>query len=216
MDPVSDAFLLAVASISAGLMGLWLVGMVFYIQSGFSQLERSREVVEPYFRASTLIVFILYAIPLGLSLTLVALPDVWSRLLFLTLMLGLIAVNVSTAGGVRAVTRATGTRTLLVNEVVGTAGVALMVILPLATGGVSPDREDLVPAILISLGVAFLSTCVLVLTLFDIALFERTETADRSPRRSMARLWKRHPEGGARDPGRPNEPMADEGDESLD
>ena len=200
MDPVSDALLLAVASISAGLMGLWLVGMVFYIQSGFSRLERSRSVVEPYFRASTLIVFILYAIPLGLSLTLVALPVVWSQLLFLTLMLGLIAVNVSTASGVRAVTRATGTRTLLVNEVVGTAGVALMVILPLATGGVSPDREDFVPAILIGLGVAFLSTCVLVLTLFDIAQFERDETPDPKSRPSMRRRRKRPSEDVALDP----------------
>ena len=194
MDPVSDALLLTVASVSAGLMGLFLVGMIFYIQSGFSQLERSREVVEPYFRASTRIVLILYAFPLGLALTLVALPDMWSRLLFLALTLGLVAANVSTAGGVRSVTRTTGTRTLLINEVVGTAGVALMVILPLATGGFSPDREDLVPAILLGLGVGFLSTCVLVLTLFYIAQFER-ETPDPKPQRSNGRLWKRHPEG---------------------
>lgn len=182
MDPVSDALLLTVAGISASLIGLFLVGMVFYIQSGFSQLERSRGVVEPYFRASTLIVFITYAIPLGVSLTLVALPIVWSRLLFLALVLGLVPAAVSTAARVRAVMGATtGLGLLLMIEVVGTAAVVLMVILPLATGGFSPDREELVPALLISLGVAFLSTCVLVLTLFDIARFERSDRPEPKP-----------------------------------
>jgi len=50
-----------------------------------------------------------------------------------------------------------------------------------------PVREDFVPAILISLGVAFLSTCVLVLTLFDIAQFERSEELDPKSQRSMNR-----------------------------
>ena len=196
MDPVADVFLLLIAEVSAALIGLFLVGMIFYIQTGFGQLERSRVVVEPYFRASTRIVLILYSIPLVLSLTLVALPIVWSRLLFLTLIVGLVASNISTAVGVRPVMRVTGNRTLFINEIVGTAGVALMVILPLASGGFSPSRDDLVPPILISLGIAFLSTCVLVLTLFDIAQFERSEELDQEPQRSTVRQWRRRPKDG--------------------
>ena len=110
MEPVTDAFLLLVAEVSAALIGLFLVGMIFYIQTGFGQLERSRVVVEPYFRASTRIVLILYSIPLGLSLTLVALPIFWSRMLFLVLMVGLVSANVSTAVGVRPVMKVTGNR----------------------------------------------------------------------------------------------------------
>ncbi len=197
MDPVSENFLLLVAEVSAALIGLFLVGMIFYIQTGFGQLERSRVVVEPYFRASTRIVLILYSIPLVLSLTLVALPIVWSQLFFLVLMVGLVAANVSTAVGVRPVMQVTGNRTLFINELVGTAGVALMVILPLASGGFSPSREDLVPPLLISLGIAFLSTCVLVLTLFDIAEFERSEELDQKPQRSTDRPWRRHPKDAA-------------------
>lgn len=193
MDPVSENFLLLVAEVSAALIGLFLVGMIFYIQTGFGQLERSRVVVEPYFRASTRIVLILYSIPLVLSLTLVALPILWSQLLFLTLIVGLVAANISTAVGVRPVMRVTGNRTLFINEIVGTAGVALMVILPLATGGLRPSREDLVPSMLISLGIAFLSTCVLVLTLFDIAEFERSDALDPKSQRSIAKPWRRHP-----------------------
>ena len=203
MHPVSDAFLLTVAEVSAGLIGLFLVGIIFYIQTGFSQLEKSREVVEPYFRSSTRIVLILYSIPLALSLTLVALPDVWSRLVFLTLIVGLVVTNVSTARGVRPVMRVTGNRTLAINEVIGTAGVALIVIVPLVTGRLSPGREDLVPSILIALGVAFLSTCVLVLTLFDIAEFERSEAPDATPRRSKANLRMRT-ERGSGDSGAPD------------
>ncbi len=175
MDPVSDDFLLLVAEVSASLVGLFVVGMIFYVQTGFSRLKRSRAVVEPYFRASTRSVLIVYAFPLGLSLTLVALPDIWSQVLFLILTLSLIAANVSTAVGVRAVMRVTGSTTLLINEIGATAGAAVMVILPVVTGGFSPDREDLVPTILLGLALGFISTGVLVLTLFDIARFERSE-----------------------------------------
>lgn len=177
MEPVSETFLIALAEISAALIGLFLVGMIFYIQIGLERLERSREVVEPYFRAATLITFISFAIPLGVSLTLVALPVVWSRLLYVALVFGLIVVDVRTIKTVRACVRVTGLRLLVMMEAVGTVVVALMVILPLASGGFSPGREDFVPAILLSLGIGFLSTCVLVLTLFDIARFERSQPA---------------------------------------
>ena len=181
MDPVSDTFLVSLAEIAAGLTGLFLVGMIFYIQTGYDRIERSRKVVEPYFRAATTVTFIAYAIPLFVSLTLVALPIGWSRLLFLILVLGLVVADVSTVTTVRTVRRATRLGLLTMMEVVGTAVVALMVILPLATGGLSPDREDLVPALLLSLAVAFLGTCVLVLTLFDISRLERSEAARAEP-----------------------------------
>jgi hypothetical protein len=180
IDPVSDDFLLTIAEISAGLTGLFLVGMIFYIQSGIKQHKRSRGVVEPYFRAATLITFIAYGIPLAVSLTLVSLPIIWSRLLYSALVVSLIVADVSTVSTVRAVMRVTRLRLLVVMEVVGTAVVALMAILPMATGGLSPDREDLVPAILLSLGIGFLGTCVLVITLFDIARYERSAPPPRS------------------------------------
>lgn len=174
MPPTSDALLLTLASISAGLIGLFLVGMTLYIQTGYDRSERSRHVVEPYFRAATTITLIAYAVPMGVSLTLVALPPIWSRILFAVLVIGLIVVNVTTVSTVRAVQRETGLSLLTMIEAVGSVAVVAIVVLPLATGGLSPAREDLVPALLISLAVAFLGTCVLVLTLFDIARLERT------------------------------------------
>lgn len=175
MDTVSDDFFLALAEIASALTGLFLVGIVLYIQVGYDKSERSRAVVEPYLRAATSITFIAYAIPVVVSLTLVSLPIGWSRWLYYGLVLGLVVVNVSTVSTVRRVQRELRLRLLVMIEVVGTVGVALMIILPLATGGTTFSRDDLVPGLLLSLGVAFLGTWVLVLTLFDIARYERSQ-----------------------------------------
>jgi len=177
MDTVSDDFFLALAEISSALTGLFLVGIVLYIQVGYDKSERSRAVVEPYMRAATSITFIAYAIPVVVSLTLVSLPIAWSRWLYYGLLLGLVAVNVTTVATVRRVQQEMRLRLLVMIEVVGTVAVALMVVLPLATGGLAFTRDDLVPGLLLSLGVAFLGTWVLVLTLFDIARYERSRLA---------------------------------------
>lgn len=188
MDPASDEFLITLAELSAGLTGLFLVGMIFYIQSGYESNERSRRVVEPYFRAATAITLVAYAIPLAVSLTLVALPIVWSRLLFIVLVVVLVVENITTVSTVRGVLRVAPLPLLVLVEVVGSAAVAAMVIVPFVTGGLLPGREDLVPSLLISLGIAFLSTVVLVLTLFDIARFERSELPVPAVSRAMRRM----------------------------
>lgn len=173
MEQVADSTLVTLADISASLIGLFLVGMILYIQTGFERVERSRDFVEPYFRAATLITFILFSIPLGVSLSLLTLPLGWSRLLYVTLVAALIVADLTTIREVRACVRATGLRLLAAMEVVGTVMVVLIAALPIVGGGLRPDREDFVPALLVSLGVGFLSTCVLVLTLFDVARLER-------------------------------------------
>ena len=175
METLSDDFFLALAEISSALTGLFLVGIVLYIQVGYDKGERSRAVVEPYMRAATSITFIAYAIPVAVSLTLVSLPIAWSRWLYYGLVLGLVVVNVSTVATVRRVQQQMKLRLLVMIEVVGTVAVTLMVVLPLATGGLALTRDDLVPGLLLSLGVAFLGTWVLVLTLFDIARYERSQ-----------------------------------------
>lgn len=213
MNPVSNDFLIAVAEISAALIGLFLVGMIFYIQTGFDRLERSRSVVEPYFRAATLITFISFAIPLGVSLTMVALPIVWSRLLYVALVVGLIMVNISTVKTVRECVRVTGLRLLMMMEAVGTVVVALMVILPLVTGGLRPERDDFVPVILLSLGIGFLSTCVLVLTLFDIARFERSGPPLSELQAADVRLEEPPNRIAPHDVGATEEPSSRQGDE---
>jgi hypothetical protein len=110
MREVSDDFLLNMAEVSAALIGLFMVGVFFFVDTGLRRLDRARGIVEPYFRASTRIVLVLYALPLGLSLSLVALEPVWSRVLFALLSLLLLAANLDTAARVRAVARVTAQR----------------------------------------------------------------------------------------------------------
>lgn len=116
MRPVTDAFLLNMAEVSATLIGLFFVGVFFYVDSGLRRLEHVRAVFEPYLRAGTRITLIVFAIPLSLSLSLVALEIVWSRILFVLLSLTLIAANVDTlvrigaAPGPRALARSWRTR----------------------------------------------------------------------------------------------------------
>jgi hypothetical protein len=172
MRQVSDGFLLNMAEVSGALVGLFLVGVFFFVDTGWGRLDKTRAVLEPYFRAGTRIVLVLFAISLLLSLTLVVLEPVWNTLLFALLSIILLAANVDTAIRIRAVARVTRSTALLVNEVVGTVGVGVIVVIPWILGGLHPTREDLTWAILLSFVSAFLSVCALVLSAFDIDRFE--------------------------------------------
>jgi hypothetical protein len=172
MRQVSDAFLLNMAEVSAALIGLFFVGMLFYVETGFERAKLGRTILVRYFRASTRIVLILYAIPLGLSLALVVLEPLWTRVFFALLSLLLVAANVDTAIRVRGVAKTIGSRALLVNEVLGTVGVVLIVVIPWALGGLHPTREDLTWAVLLSFATGFLSIGAAILSAFDIERLE--------------------------------------------
>lgn len=172
MQEVSDQFLLNMAEVSATLIGLFLVGVFFYVETGLRRLEPSRRTVfEPYLRSGTRIVLLLYALPLGLSLTLVALSPGWNRVIFLLFSGMLVAANVDTVLDLRSLAPARSSGFFL-NEVVGTAAVVTLVLLPWILGGFHPTREDLTWAILLSFGTGFLSMSTLVLSIFDTARYE--------------------------------------------
>jgi hypothetical protein len=172
MRDVSDGFLLNMAEVSASLIGLFLVGVFFYVETSFRWSSAASDVVEPYFRASTRIVSILYSIPLVLPLTLVILAPLWTRILLVVLSLGLVVANLDTAARIRAVARVTGSTALLVNEIAGSVAVVVIVTEPWILGGFHPLREDLTWAILLSFATGFASICALVLSAFDIAKVE--------------------------------------------
>ena len=192
MREVSDDFLLNMAEVSAALIGLFMVGIFFFADTGFRRLDQARGIVEPYFRASTRIVLVVYAFPLGLSLSLVALRPVWSRVLFALLSLLLLAANLDTAARIRAVARVTGSTALLVNELMGTAAVLVIVALPWVLGGLHPTREDLTWAILLAFATGFTSISALVLFVLDLARFEagagRRRATVSEPGRPAARV----------------------------
>jgi hypothetical protein len=173
VQEVSDAFLLNMAEVSATFIGLFLVGVFFYVETGFRRLEQGREVFEQYFRAGTRIVLILYTLPLGLSLTLVVLSLNWNRVIFALLSVILLVANVDSFTRVRGIASLTGSPILLVNELLGSVAVVILVALPWILGGFHPTREDLTWAILLSFASGFFSVIALVMSAFDIARFER-------------------------------------------
>jgi len=168
MREVSDLFLLNMAEISAALVGLFLVGVFFFVERGFTRAGRGGA-MEGYFRSGTRIVFVLFAIPLFVPLTLVAMNPVWSHLTFLGLSAVLVAANVDSARRVRAIFPLRSSRTLVLNEIAGTATVVLIVLLPWILGGIDPTREDLTWSLMLAFAAGFLSVCALVLTAYDMA-----------------------------------------------
>jgi predicted enzyme related to lactoylglutathione lyase len=154
------------------LIGLFLVGVFFYVESGLRRLDRARDVFEPYLRAGTRITLIVFAFPIGLSITLVVLEPVWSRVLFALLSLMILVANVDTAVRIRGAAKAARSTALLINEVVTSVVTQVFVVLPWALGGLHPTREDLTWAILLSFVAGFLSIGAVVMSAFDIARFE--------------------------------------------
>ena len=176
MRQVSDAFLLNMAEVSATLIGLFLVGVFFYVDTGLRRVDRARAAFEPYLRAGTRVTLVVFTIPLGLSLALVALDQVWARLLFLLLSLLLVGAGVDSAVRVRGVRKVTGSTALLVNEVVTSLLALVLVVLPWALGGLRPTREDLTLAIILSFAAGFLSIGATVMSAFDVARLETRST----------------------------------------
>jgi hypothetical protein len=169
MREVSDGFLLNMAEVSASLIGLFLVGVFFYLERGFRRFGREGGVIKAYFRAGARIVLVLFAIPLALPLTLVILEPVWNSVLFALLSVVLVAANIDTAARIRSVARVTRSTALIVNEILGTIGVAVLIVLPWILGGLHPSREDMTWAILLAFLSGFLSIASIVMSAFEVA-----------------------------------------------
>lgn len=168
MQPVTDSLLLHLAEISATLTGLFLVGVFFYVDSELRRAGPTDDRLDAYMRSGTRIVLILYAIPLAASLTLVSAGIVWARWVFAILCAVLVAANVDTVRRIGTVARQTSSLALVANEAVSTIAVIVLVGLPWLLGGLRPAADQLMPSLLLALGAGFLSTCALVMAVFDL------------------------------------------------
>jgi hypothetical protein len=181
---VTDDFLLNMAEVTATLIGLFLVGVFFYMEGALHRRSTPVAMTQPYLRAGTRITLIVFAIPLGVSLALVSLELVWARVLFAVLGAVLLAANVDSIRRVRGVRSVA----LLANEAVTTGLTLLLLILPWALGGVRPTREDLTWAILLAFAAGLLSVSATVMSAFDLPpstpiddAGQRADQADGSP-----------------------------------
>jgi hypothetical protein len=169
---VSDAFLLNMAEVSASLIGLFLVGVFFYVEHGLDRSGGARAVFEPYLRSGVRITLIVFAFPIGLSIALVVMEPLWPRVLFVLLSLLLIAANIDSLMRLRGVARVTGSTALFVNEIVTSILAAAMLVTPWALGGLRPMREELTWAIVLAFAGGFMSISAIVMSAFDVARLE--------------------------------------------
>jgi hypothetical protein len=150
----------------------------FYVETGLRRLERTREIAEPYLRAGTAGILVLYGMSLSLSLMLVWLEIAWARAVFAVLSAILIVVKVDISVRTRPLARALRSKSAVAADALSSIWVLALVAIPWVLGGLSTSREDLSWAILLSLATGFLTTCSLLLSVFDISRFEaaaRTE-----------------------------------------
>jgi hypothetical protein len=166
------------AEISAGLVGLFLIGVFFFIQTGFRRVAHGGDVAEVHIREGTRIVLLLFAIPIFVSLSLVALNPGWTKVVFVVLSLGLIAANIDFVVRLRTIDRSDLVLPLSITGVLGTIGSLLLVTLPWILGGFNPTREDFTWAILVAFLIGFISIGALVLAAFDLAHLEASEIVE--------------------------------------
>lgn len=69
--------LLTIAQIAATLIGLLLVGVLFYLETGFRAAPSAGLQAQSFLRATTKLIVLLYSMVLGLSLGLFALDPLW-------------------------------------------------------------------------------------------------------------------------------------------
>lgn len=160
-------FLLAVAGISTTLIGAFLVGVFFYIDSEQHRHLTSSEAADRYLRAGFRWIFIAFALPLFVSLALVSMEPLVGALVFVFFGLMLLASTVNTTRRMVAKGGSGSSRALMLNQWFSAVAVLAIVALPWILGGWLPTPEHYIPSLLLALAVGFSSTAALVMSQFD-------------------------------------------------
>ena len=177
MRPIPDALLLTTAEIAATLIGLLLVAVFFYLETGFRRLETVGPEAQPFLKATAQLIVLQYSLVLGLSLGLIALQPLWVTFLFLALSLGIVVGLVDWTRWGRALSRDLR-RAVRIRPVLAWPIVLIPLALPFVLGGWEPDREALSTSLFLEGAVAFANTVSLLLLAFDLAAIERAAHSD--------------------------------------
>ncbi|MER7975368.1 hypothetical protein ACWEOH_08410 [Agromyces sp. NPDC004153] len=173
-------FLLGLAGVAATLLGTFIVGVFFYIESGLHRRLAGSVAPDQYLRSGMRWVFAAYSLPLLVALVLAALDPIWGALTFI--VLGIIVVLASIDTGRRILMKgASGlSKAPLVNEWLTNAAVLVAVVVPWILGGWVPPASAFIPSLLLILAAGFASTVALVMAEFD-ATMGVTESHDQKP-----------------------------------
>ena len=163
-------FLLGLAGASATLLGTFIVGVFFYIDSHLHRRLSASESADLYARSGIRWVFTAYALPLFVALALAALDPIWGTVAFILLGIMLLLMSVDTGRRVLMKGGPGISRGVMVNEWVTSAAVLIALMLPWILGGWVPEPPAFIPSLILVLGAGFASTAALVMAEFDATL----------------------------------------------
>jgi hypothetical protein len=167
MNGSGQEILLGLAAVSATLLGTFIVGVFFYIDSSMHRRRDASEAIDTYLRSATRWVFTAYSIPLLVPLVLAAMAPVWGAIVFAALGTLLALFTIQTGRRIVAGGRSGMSRALIINEWLTSAALLAAMILPWALGGWVPQPAEFVPSLLLILASGFASTAALVMAQFD-------------------------------------------------
>lgn len=91
MKQITDSLLLVTAEIAATLIGLLLVAVFFYLETGFRRLTAVGAEARLFLKATAKLLVFQYSMVVGLSLALVALRPLWVAVVFILLGIAIVA-----------------------------------------------------------------------------------------------------------------------------
>ena len=162
-----NEFLLGVAGVSSTLIGTFIVGVFFYIDTDLHRILMATDAADRYLRSGVRWVFTIYALPLFVPLALAAFDPIWGTATFIVLSLVLVLSTVDTGWRMLMRGASGNSKALVANQWACTAAVVVLVALPWVIGGWVPPATAFVPSILIAIGAGFASTAALIMTQFD-------------------------------------------------
>ena len=167
---IGAEFLLGLAGVSATLVGTFLVGVFFYIDTDLHRRLATSEAADMYLRSGFRWVFIAYSLPVMVPLALAALDPLWGALVFIVLGAVLVLASVDTGRRILVEGGSGMSRALMINEWLTSAAAVVIVVLPWVLGGWVPSPDAYVPSLLIALAAGFTSTAAVVMALFDATM----------------------------------------------
>jgi hypothetical protein len=169
MNPVSEGFLLTTAQIAATLIGLLLVGALFYAETGLRQLGARDLHATPYLRAGIRWVLVVYSMVLGISLALIVFEPMWVAVLFALFSVALMAALVQQTQRTLELSRARPDWLQAWTAWLPWPPTIVALCLPWVLGGLTPGPEAFVLTLLLGGAMAFLSTANVVLLTLELA-----------------------------------------------
>ena len=175
-----NELLLGVSGVAATLIGTFIVGVFFYIDTDLHRRLMASDAADRYLRSGVRWVFVVYSVPLFVPLTLAAFEPIWGSAAFIVLGAVLLLSTVDTG---RRILKNGGmgvSAALAVNQWICTAGVVVLVALPWVIGGWVPPATAFIPSMILATAIGFTSTAALIMTQFDAtATMAESDSAER-------------------------------------